>query len=41
MTNRQAYEEAAGYNLDNLFFMLNDIDPDAEYTDEVLYHVIQ
>jgi hypothetical protein len=31
MTNRQAYEEAAGMSLENYFFVFNGIDPDAEY----------
>lgn len=31
MTNREAYEEAAGMALDPLFFSINRIDPDAEY----------
>ncbi len=30
MTNRQAHEEAAGYNLDDWFFRYNGIDPNAE-----------
>jgi hypothetical protein len=34
MTNREAHEEAAGYGLDGLFFMINGIDPDAEYHPE-------
>lgn len=33
-TNREAHEEAAGYALDNLFFIYNGIDPDA-FEDEV------
>ena len=31
MTNREAHEEAAGMNLSILFFIFNNIDPDAEY----------
>ena len=31
MTNREAHEDAAGMGLDDLFFRLNDIDPNAEY----------
>ena len=31
MTNREAYEQSAGMGLDDLFFIYNDIDPDAEY----------
>lgn len=30
MTNREAHEEAAGMNLENSFFLRNDIDPNAE-----------
>lgn len=30
MTNRQAHEQAAGMNLDDVFFRFNGIDPDAE-----------
>lgn len=30
MTNREAHEEAAGMNLDDMFFVINGIDPDAE-----------
>ena len=30
-TNREAYEEAAGMNLEDSFFTFNRIDPDAEY----------
>lgn len=38
MTNREAHEEAAGMNLDDMFFRLNGIDPDAEYINpEVIY----
>lgn len=33
-TNRQAHEEAAGMALENAFFFINGIDPDAEYKDE-------
>jgi hypothetical protein len=29
MTNREAHEEAAGMQLEDLFFVLNGIDPDA------------
>jgi hypothetical protein len=31
MTNREAHEEAAGMGLCQEFFVLNGIDPDAEY----------
>ena len=31
MTNREYHEEAAGMALDNLFFIYNDIDPDADF----------
>jgi hypothetical protein len=31
MNNRQAHEEAAGMGLDDMFFRMNRIDPDAEY----------
>lgn len=31
MTNREAHEEAAGMGLDNSFFRISGIDPDAEY----------
>jgi len=31
MTNKEAYEEAAGMLLDPMFFILNNIDPDAEF----------
>jgi len=34
MTNREAHEEAAGMNLDNIFFACLGIDPDAEYFEE-------
>lgn len=34
MTNREAHEEAAGMNLDPIFFRINNIDPDADYSDE-------
>ena len=38
MTNREAHEEAAGMNLDDMFFRLNGIDPDAEHINpEVIY----
>jgi hypothetical protein len=38
MTNKDAHEEAAGMNLEPLFFKLSDIDPDAEYIgSEVIY----
>lgn len=30
MTNRQAHEEAAGMGLDDYFFIINGINPDAE-----------
>ena len=30
MTNREAHEAAAGINLDDMFFRMNGIDPDAE-----------
>jgi hypothetical protein len=33
MTNREAHEKAAGMQLEDLFFTMNGIDPDAEYTD--------
>lgn len=36
MTNRQVHEEAAGIALDDRFFWTIDIDPDAEYTEEVI-----
>lgn len=32
MTNREAHEKAAGMPLDMSFFLVNHIDPDAEYT---------
>lgn len=35
MTNREAHEKAAGMPLDDLFFSLNGIDPDAEYPKEM------
>jgi hypothetical protein len=35
MTNRQAYEEAAGMGLDPMFFEFNNIDPDAEYKEPI------
>lgn len=31
MTNREAHEEAAGMPLDDIFFKVNRINPDAEY----------
>ncbi len=31
MTNREAYEEAAGMGLEDSFFAFNGIDPNAEY----------
>jgi hypothetical protein len=34
MTNKEAHEEAAGMSLDPLFFILNGIDPNAEYEGE-------
>ena len=34
MTNREAHEEAAGMQLEDLFFLRNGIDPDAEYTNK-------
>jgi len=34
MTNREAFEECAGMNLCPEFFLLNGIDPDAEYKEE-------
>ena len=34
MTNREAWEEAAGYGLDDMFFKINGIDPDAEAEEE-------
>ena len=36
ITNRQAHEEAAGYNLDNTFFSINGIDPDALFNIEMV-----
>ena len=35
MTNREAYEEVSGMSLDDLFFIHNDIDPDAEYKEYI------
>jgi hypothetical protein len=35
MTNKEAYENAAGQALDPLFFAYNGIDPDAEYVEPV------
>ena len=35
MTNREAYEQEAGMGLDDLFFIYNDIDPDAEYKEYI------
>jgi hypothetical protein len=35
-TNRQAHEEAAGMGLDDAFFRMNNIDPDAEYVDKAV-----
>ena len=35
MTNREAYEQEAGIGLDDLFFIYNDIDPDAEYKENI------
>lgn len=31
MTNREAHEEAASMGLDDMFFRMNGIDPNAEY----------
>jgi hypothetical protein len=31
MTNREAHEEASGMGLEDSFFRMNGIDPDAEY----------
>ena len=31
MTNREAYEKAAGYSLDLLFFIINGINPNGIY----------
>jgi hypothetical protein len=31
MTNREAHEEASGMGLDDSFFLVSGIDPDAEY----------
>jgi hypothetical protein len=31
MTNREAHEQAAGMALDDMFFQMNGINPDAEY----------
>lgn len=31
MTNRETHEKAAGMPLDDIFFKVNRIDPDAEY----------
>jgi hypothetical protein len=33
MTNREAHEKAAGMGLDDMFFRMNGIDPDAEATE--------
>ena len=35
MTNREAYEKVAEMSLDDLFFISNDIDPDAEYKEYI------
>jgi len=35
MTNREAHEEEAGMALDPMFFAFDNIDPDAEYKEEV------
>ena len=35
MTNREAYEQSAGMGLDDLFFIYNDIDTDAEYKEYI------
>lgn len=42
-TNRQLHEEAAGMNLDDNFFLVNGIDPDAVPESEkvVEYHNVQ
>lgn len=34
MTNREAHEEAAGMNLENIFFELSGIDPDGDYCED-------
>lgn len=31
MTNREVYEKAAGYGLEEIFFIINGINPNAEY----------
>jgi hypothetical protein len=36
MTNREAYEQAAGIGLDDAFFSFNGIDPNAYYQCEVI-----
>lgn len=33
MTNRQVYEEAAEMGLEDMFFKMNGIDPNAEYVE--------
>lgn len=33
MTNREYFEECAGMGLDTMFFVLNNIDPDAEFVE--------
>lgn len=33
MTNREVMEEAAGMGLEDSFFTMNNLDPDAEYED--------
>lgn len=33
MTNREAYEEASGMKLDDMFFKFNGINPDVEWTE--------
>ena len=33
MTNREAYEKEAGYNLEDIFFLINKIDPNKEFKD--------
>lgn len=36
ITNRMAYEEAAGMGLSDLFFIFNKIDPDAVYVQNAI-----
>ena len=35
MTNRVVQEQVAGMSLDDLFFIYNEIDPDAEYKEYI------